>query len=116
MDRVQDSSTMEGWRGVLGEGGTTRRAVGALWVQALRGSLEGLYEASGCEDMCISAAVPGRITAWKTAAAVTATGAVQVQAIVWLTTAAVDAAVPQTIINRPAGPYQSAKSRIALYD
>ena len=67
-------------------------------------------EASGCADICISADVPDRVTARKTAAAVTAQGAVQGQSVVRLT-----AAVQQTGIDPPAEPHQPEESRSALH-
>jgi hypothetical protein len=63
--------------------------------QTLRGTLEDVYEASECEDECINADVPARVTARKTAAVV-------------------DTAVQQTVIDHPAAPHHPAESGIAL--
>jgi hypothetical protein len=65
--------------------------------------------------VCISAAVPNHVATRETIVTGNATRAVQVQSIVRLTAAVIDAAGQQTIISRPAGPCYPEESRIALH-
>lgn len=97
------SYTAEGIKGLLSEGGSSRRAEVEQLLQALGGRLEAFYFAFGDHDLYLIADVPDNATAATAALVVGATGTVRTETVVLLTPEEVDEATRRTVAFRPAG-------------
>ena len=97
------SYTAEGIKGLLSEGGSSRRAEVEQLLQALGGRLEAFYFAFGDHDLYLIADVPDNATAATAALVVGATGTVRTETVVLLTPEEVDEATRKSAQFRPAG-------------
>jgi uncharacterized protein with GYD domain len=88
---VIGSYTAEGAKGVLKEGGTSRRAETDRLLTALGGKLEAYYFGFGEDDFYVLADLPDNVSAAAGPLIVGATGTVRVRTIVLLTPEEVDA-------------------------
>ncbi|MGZ6340757.1 MAG: GYD domain-containing protein [Candidatus Limnocylindrales bacterium] len=95
--------TADGARGVLGEGGTSRRAVVEKLFASLGGTLESYHFAFGSDDYYIIADLPGNAAAAAGALTTSASGAVHTRTVVLLTPEEVDAATKLSPSYRPPG-------------
>ena len=93
----------EGIKGLLKEGGTSRRAVAEKVIQSLGGSLEAFYFAFGETDAYVIADLPDNVSSSAVALTVSASGVVTVKTTVLLTADEVDAAAKKTPSYRPPG-------------
>jgi uncharacterized protein with GYD domain len=93
----------EGLKGLLKEGGSSRRAIVEKLVQSLGGTVEAFYYAFGETDLYVIADVPDNISMTTIALTINATGAVTVKTTVLLTPEEVDEAVKKTPTYRPPG-------------
>lgn len=84
--------TTEGGRGVLSEGGSTRRTVVEKLCASVGGKLESFHFAFGGDDYVIIADLPSNEAAAAVALTVSSSGAVRNRTIVLLTPEEVDAA------------------------
>jgi uncharacterized protein with GYD domain len=100
---VQFNYTGEGVKGLLKEGGTSRRAATEKLIQSLGGTLEAYYFAFGETDGCVIADLPDNASMAAIALAVGASGAVAVKTTVLMTPEEVDEAVKKTPSYRPPG-------------
>ena len=100
---VRVSYTTEGVKGLLKEGGTSRRAQVEQLVNAAGGSMESFYYAFGEDDVVIIADVPDHTTMTAIALTVGATGAVDLTTTVLITPEEVDEAAKKTVAYRPPG-------------
>ena len=100
---IHGSYTTEGLKGLLKEGGTSRRTTVENLVNGLGGSVEAFYFAYGEEDVYVIADVPDDETMIAVALIVNASGGVNVKTTVLITPEAVDAAVKKTVDYRPPG-------------
>jgi uncharacterized protein with GYD domain len=100
---IKVSYTAEGIKGLLSEGGSSRRAAVEELTKSLGGSLEAFYFAFGDNDLYLIAEVPDNATAATAALIVTATGTVRTETVVLLTPEEVDEATRKTAQFRPAG-------------
>jgi uncharacterized protein with GYD domain len=100
---IQGSYTVEGYRGLLSEGGTKRREAVAELMQSAGGTLETLYFAYGSDDYFIIFDVPDHVSAAAISLKVHASGAVQFKTIKLLTPEEVDDAVQRSVDYRPPG-------------
>lgn len=100
---VHGSYTTEGLKGLLKEGGTSRRATIEGLINSMGGKMESFYYAYGDEDVYVIADVPDEETMTAVALVVNASGAVNVKTTVLITPEAVDAAVKKTVDYRPPG-------------
>ena len=93
----------EGIKGLLKEGGTSRRAVAEKAVQSLGGKLEAFYFAFGDTDAYVIVDVPDQASMAAIALTVSASGAVTIKTTVLLTPEEVDEAAKKTPSYRPPG-------------
>ena len=97
------SYTAEGAKGLLKEGGTSRRTAVEQLLASLGGKLEGFYFAFGEDDLyCIIDGLDNATMA-ATALAVTASGAIRTKTIVLLTPEELDEAAKKSVPFRPPG-------------
>src|SRR6266516_6738511 len=90
-------------RGVVKEGGTSRREAIAHMVEAAGGTLEAFYFAFGDEDVVVIADLPDEEAALAIALAVNSSGLVTVKTTVLLTPEEIDAAGQRSVEYRPPG-------------
>jgi uncharacterized protein with GYD domain len=100
---VQFTYTGEGKKGLLKEGGTSRRAATEKLVKSLGGTLEAYYFAFGESDGFVIADLPDNVSIASIALTVAASGLVAVKTIVLLTPEQIDEAVKKTPSYRPPG-------------
>ena len=100
---VKASHTVDGVKGLLKEGGTSRRATMQKLIQDLGGTLETFYYAFGADDAYIIAGMPDPESMAAVSLAVNASGAVQISTTVLMTPEQMDAAARQTVDYRPPG-------------
>lgn len=95
--------TTEGVRGLLKEGGSSRRQAVEKAITNLNGRMEAFYLAFGDDDAFVIADLPDNSTAAAIALAVAASGAVSTSTTVLLTPEEVDAAAQKAVDYRPPG-------------
>ena len=93
----------EGLKGLLKEGGSSRRDHVAKLLKSLGGKVEGFYYAFGETDVYIIADMPDNVSMAAIALTVNATGTVIVKTTVLLTPEEVDEAVKKSPSYRPPG-------------
>jgi uncharacterized protein with GYD domain len=97
------SYTAEGARGVLKEGGSSRRTLVDGMVKGLGGSLESFYYAFGEDDVYVIAQLPDNVTAAAVSLAVSAAGTARSNVVVLLTPEEVDEATKKSVAYRAPG-------------
>jgi uncharacterized protein with GYD domain len=100
---VQASYTAEGTRGLIKEGGTSRRTKIAELAKSLGGTLEAFYFAFGDHDVYTIMEAPDTVTASAVALAVNASGAVTVKTVPLITPEEVDQAAKKVPAYRAPG-------------
>jgi uncharacterized protein with GYD domain len=100
---VQANYVGEGVKGLLKEGGTSRRAVAEKLIKSLGGTMEAFYYAFGETDAYIIADLPDNASMAAIALTVSASGAVTVKTTVLMTPEQVDEATKKTPSYRPPG-------------
>jgi len=100
---IQARFSQQGIKGLMAEGGTSRRAAVAKALENLGGRLEAYYFAFGAEDAVVIAELPDNATAAAIGAAVGASGAGGTTTTVLLTPEEIDAAARLTVDYRPPG-------------
>jgi uncharacterized protein with GYD domain len=100
---IQANGTMEGWKGVLQEGGVSRRAVIENLIQSMGGTLEAFYYAFGETDEYVIADLPDNVTMASILMTVAASGSVTTKTNVLITPEEVDQAMKKTPLYRPPG-------------
>lgn len=100
---VQFNYTVDGVKGVLKEGGTSRRAVTEQLVKSMGGTMEAYYFAFGEGDGFVIADLPDSASMAAINLTVAASGAVATKTTVLITPEEVDAAVKKTPSYRPPG-------------
>jgi uncharacterized protein with GYD domain len=93
----------EGIKGLLKEGGTSRRAAVEKAVKSLGGTLEAFYYAFGETDAYVIAELPDNATTAALSLTVSASGAAVVKTTVLMTPEEVDEAAKKTPSYRPPG-------------
>jgi Uncharacterized conserved protein len=99
----QASYTAEGVRGLLKDGGSSRREAVKKMIGSLGGTMEAFYYAFGADDVYLVVDVPDNVTAAAAALAVGSSGAVKIRTTVLLTPEEMDAAAKKTVAFRPPG-------------
>jgi uncharacterized protein with GYD domain len=99
----QASYTVEGVRGLLKEGGSSRRAAIEKAAQSVGGKVESFYFAFGETDVYVIADLPDNATAAALALTVSAAGTASARTIVLLSPEEADMAVKKTPSFRPPG-------------
>jgi uncharacterized protein with GYD domain len=99
----RSSYTTEGARGLLREGGTSRRDVARRAAESAGGTLEGFYYAFGDTDVFIIADLPDNVAAASLKLAVAATGTITGDTVVLLTPEEIDDATRRQAEYRAPG-------------
>jgi uncharacterized protein with GYD domain len=100
---IQASYTAEGVKGLLGDGGSKRRAAAEGLVTSLGGTMEAFYYSFGDNDAFIIVDVPDNASAAAASLAVTASGAVTTKTTVLLTAEEIDEATQKATDYAPPG-------------
>lgn len=93
----------DGIKGLMKEGGSSRRAEITKLVESVGGSLESIYYAFGDTDVYVIVDLPDNVTAAGLSLITNASGAVTVGVTVLLTPEEMDAAAQMTPAYRPPG-------------
>lgn len=99
----QASYSIEGAKGLLKEGGTSRRATIEQLVKEIGGTVEGFYFAFGDDDVYVIADIPDNVTAAAMSLTVAAAGAARIKTTVLLTPEEIDDATQKSVAYRPPG-------------
>jgi len=100
---ISASYTAEGTKGLLKEGGSSRKAAVEKAVGGLGGKVDSFYYALGATDAYVVLDVPDAVTAVAISLAVAATGLVQISMTQLLTVEELDAACKKTVGYRGPG-------------
>lgn len=100
---VQANYAGEGLKGLLKEGGSSRRAAIEKLYASVGGKVEAFYYAFGGTDLFIIADIPDNVSAAALSLAVNATGAATTKVTVLLTVEEIDAAAKKAISYRAPG-------------
>lgn len=100
---VQGSYVGEGLKGLLKEGGSSRRETVKQLVKGMGGTLETFYYAFGDDDVFVIADMPDNVSMSALALTVNASGAVAIKTTVLLTPEEIDQAAKKTVDYRPPG-------------
>jgi uncharacterized protein with GYD domain len=93
----------EGVKGLLKEGGSSRRAVVEKLVESVGGTVDAFYYAFGEIDLFVIADLPDNVTMTALALLVAASGVIAIKTTVLITPEEVDEAVKKTPSYRPPG-------------
>lgn len=99
----QASYTEAGLKGLLKEGGTSRRAAVEKAVKGLGGTLETFYYAFGYTDVYAIVDLPDNVTTTAFALIINTAGAAKVQTTVLITPEEIDQAIKKSVDYRPPG-------------
>ncbi|HTS14499.1 MAG TPA: GYD domain-containing protein [Candidatus Sulfotelmatobacter sp.] len=100
---LMGSYTPEGARGLLKEGGSSRRAATEKLVKSVGGTLDAYYFAFGSDDFILIVDAPGPEAVAAAALTASASGAVTSRTVVLLTPEEIDAAAKLTPTYRAPG-------------
>ena len=100
---VQANYVGEGLKGLLKEGGSSRRAAVEKLFGSVGARVEAFYYAFGDTDLFVIADVPDNVTAAALSLIVNAAGAATARITVLLTAEEIDAATKKTATYRPPG-------------
>jgi uncharacterized protein with GYD domain len=100
---IKASYTADGARGLIKEGGTSRRAAVQKLIEAMGGTLEAFYYAYGDADAYIIVDAPSAIDGLALSLAVNASGAVSLSTVPLITPEEMDAACKKTVNYRAPG-------------
>lgn len=100
---VQANYVGEGLKGLLKEGGSSRRAAVEKLFGSLGGKVEAFYYAFGDTDLFVIADAPDNVTAAALSLTVNAAGAATSRVTVLLTPEEIDAAAKKSPSYRPPG-------------
>jgi uncharacterized protein with GYD domain len=100
---VQANSTVEGGKGLLKEGGTSRRAAVEKLVKSLGGTVDSFYYAFGEIDEYVIIDLPDNVSMAAASLTVSASGAAMVKTTVLVTPEEIDEAVRKSPSYRPPG-------------
>ena len=93
----------DGVKGLLSEGGTSRKAAVDQLAASLGGSVESLYYAFGSTDVYVIADMPDHVSAAAASLVASASGAVSTEIVVLLTAEELDAVAAKAPNYRPPG-------------
>ena len=100
---LQATYTAEGAKGLLKEGGSSRRTTVEQLVQGMGGKVEAFYYAFGDDDVYVIVDGPGNVDIAAVSMAVGASGAVRLKTTVLLTPEEIDEAAKRSVAYRPQG-------------
>jgi uncharacterized protein with GYD domain len=99
----QGSYTEQGLKGLLKDGGSSRRQVVEHLASEMGGTLEAFYFAFGEDDFVVIVDVPSHVDAAAVALTINASGAVKARTTLLMTPEDVDQASRRTVSYRPPG-------------
>jgi len=108
---VKASYTADGIKGLLKEGGSSRKAVVERLTKGLGGSVEAFYFAFGTDDVFTILDLPDNVSAAAVSLTVGAAGAVASNVTVLLSPAEIDAATKKSVDYTPPGAAKRAATR-----
>ena len=100
---IQANYVSEGLKGLLKEGGSSRRAAVEKLFGSAGGRVEAFYYAFGDTDLFVIADVPDNVTAAAISLIINAAGTATARVTVLLTAEEIDAAARKTVTYRAAG-------------
>jgi len=100
---LQANYVGEGIKGLLKEGGTSRRAAAQKAIESVGGTMEAFYFAFGETDAYVVAEVPDQVSMAALALTISASGAVATRTTVLMTAEEIDAATKKTPSYRAPG-------------
>jgi len=100
---IKASLTAEGVKGLLKEGGSSRKKAVEKMIADLGGKLEAFYFSFGCHDVYAIGEFPDEASAAASALTINATGLVSVETTVLLEPEVIDKAVKKTVHYRGPG-------------
>ena len=100
---LQANYVRDGIKGLMKEGGSSRRAAAEKAIKSLGGTLESFYYAFGDTDAFLIADAPDNVTMAALSLSVAASGAVATKTTVLLTPEEIDAATKKTPSYRAPG-------------
>ena len=100
---ITASYTTEGARGLLKEGGTSRRAAIVKLIEGIGGKVEAFYFAYGENDAYVITDLPDATSGLAVSLAVNASGAVRLSTIPLITPEEIDAASKKSVAYRAPG-------------
>jgi uncharacterized protein with GYD domain len=100
---VKGSYSTEGTKGLVKEGGSSRKATVEKMIKSLGGSVEAFYYAFGETDVFVICDLPDAVTAAAISLAINATGGVNISLIPLLTVQDVDQASKKSVVYRAPG-------------
>lgn len=100
---IQASYTAEGAKGLLKEGGSSRRKTVEAMLKKLDGKLESFYFAFGDYDVYTIVDLPDHQSATALALTINQSGAVRLSTTILLSPAEVDEAVKKSVVYRAPG-------------
>ena len=100
---IQGNYVGEGVKGLLSEGGSSRREAVTKLIESVGGKLEAFYYSFGKTDAYVIADLPDHASATAVSLAANATGTVRVKITVLMTPEEVDAAAKKAPDYRPPG-------------
>ena len=100
---IEGSYTDDGTKGLLKEGGSSRRDMVTKMIQGMGGTLEAFYYTFGDRDVIAVYSAPDEVSALALAMAVNQSGKVSIKTTPLLTVEDVDKAAKKTVAYRPPG-------------
>jgi uncharacterized protein with GYD domain len=100
---IEGSYTDDGTKGLLKEGGTSRRDTVTKMIEGMGGSVEAFYYTFGDRDVIVIYSVPDESTALALSMAVNQSGTIRLTTYPLLTVEDVDRAAKKTVGYRPPG-------------
>lgn len=100
---IQATYVGEGLKGLLKEGGSSRRTTVEAMIKGLGGTLESFYYTFGEDDVVGVGDFPDNATAASFSLAVNASGTIKARTTVLMTPEEVDEAAKKTVNYRPPG-------------
>ena len=100
---IRATYTAEGARGLIKEGGSSRRSTLEQLIKKIGGNLEAFYFAFGEDDVYVIADLPDNATAAAVGLAVSGSGSVRTRTVVLLTPEEIDEAAKKSVEYRAPG-------------
>lgn len=100
---IQGSYAPEGVKGLIRDGGSSRRTIVSDMVKKVGGTVESFYYAFGDADVYVVVDMPDVATGVGLSLAVNASGAVSIKTIPLFTAEEMDAAAKKQVVYRPPG-------------
>jgi uncharacterized protein with GYD domain len=100
---IKASYTTEGAKGLLKEGGSSRRAAISKLIEGIGGKVEAFYYAYGEDDAYVITDLPDAVSGLAVSLAVNASGAVRLSTIPLITPEEIDAAAKKSVAYRAPG-------------